>query len=112
MKYNILLQIQHYVGDGTGGMSNSVIDKYFSDPISDNIDVFSTFTFVVCGFLSLLGIYKIYIKMMNGDQDVQKTVFRWASAIIAILLLASVLEYIAQNQTPLKADSNIQNIAK
>ena len=106
---SVLLQLQHYVGTGEGAINGSIIDKYVTNPISDNLTLFTTFVYVICGFMGLFGGFKIYSKWMNGDDDIKLYGFRWVAAIIAVLLLGALLQRVASKQNALSGDSNIHN---
>ncbi|TDE09804.1 DUF4134 family protein [Dyadobacter psychrotolerans] len=105
----ILVQMQHYVGTGEGAIDGSIIDRYVTNPISDNLQLFTTFVYAICGFMGLLGGLKIYFKSMNGDDDIEGYGFRWVAAIIAVLLVGTLLQRIASQQKPFSGDSNVEN---
>lgn len=105
----ILVQMQHYVGTGEGAIDGSIIDRYVTNPISDNLQLFTTFVYVICGFMGLLGGLKIYSKWMNGDDDIKGYGFRWVGAIIAVLIVGTLLQRIASQQKAMSGDSNVQN---
>lgn len=103
----ILIQAQRYLGDGTGTMNGSILDRFITRPISDNLDVFSSFAFAICALMGLLGGMKIYTRIMNGDEQVKWYVFRWLGAILAVLVIGTVLQRIAISQQPLHGDANV-----
>lgn len=109
MYLQILVQVQHYLGGGEGGFDGSIIDRYVTDPISNNLALFTSFVYVLCGFLGLLGGFKIYAKWMNGDDDIKGYGFRWVAAIIAVLIVGALLQRIASQQTAFQGDGNVQN---
>ncbi len=105
----LLCQAQHYLGGGEGAIDGSIIDRYITDPISNNLDVFSNFVFAVCGIMGLLGGLRIYSMAMNGEDDVKRHAFRWLGAIIALFVIGYALQSIASAQKPMQADSNVKS---
>ncbi len=104
----LLCQVQHYLGGGEGAIDGSIIDRYITNPISNNLDVFSNFVFVVCGILGLLGGLRIYNMAMSGEDDVKRYAFRWLGAIIALFVIGYALQGVASSQKPMQADTNVR----
>ena len=98
--------------DGTGTSVPSIFDKFITNPISNNIGVFSNFSFTVCAILGFLGAYKVYNKIQTGDDDVKPLVYRWFGAFIAVLITASALKFVAQNQKATSNDGHMKEIIK
>ncbi|MPR37397.1 DUF4134 family protein [Salmonirosea aquatica] len=107
--FNLLCQAQHYLGRGEGAIEGSIIDRYITDPISNNLDVFSNFVFAVCGIMGLLGGLRIYTGAMNGDDDVKRHAFRWLGAIIALFVIGYTLQSLASAQKPMQGDANVKS---
>lgn len=105
----IFVQIQHYVGNGEGAINDSILDRYITNPISENLTVFTTFVYVLCAMMALLGAFKIYQKQMLGEEDVKSDMFRWGAAIVAVLVVGTLIQRIASNQKAFQGDSNVQN---
>jgi len=89
----LFCQVQHYLGGGEGAMDGSIIDRFITAPISNNLDVFSQFVFAVCGMMGLLGGLRIYNMAMNGEDEVKR----------------HALQSIASTQQPMQADSNVRD---
>lgn len=106
--FGLLCQMQHYLGGGEGAMDGSIVDRYITDPISNNLDVFSNFVFAVCGIMGLLGGLRIYNMAMNGENDVKRFAFRWLGAIIALFTIGYALQGIASSQKPMQTDTNVR----
>ena len=98
---------QPLLGTGEGSIDGSILDRYITRPLSENLDVFANFSFVICAFMGLLGGIKIYTRIMNGDDQVKVYVFRWLGAILAVLVIGTALQRIASSQTPLQGDANV-----
>lgn len=107
--FGLLCQAQHYLGGGEGAIDGSIVDLYFTDPLSNNLDVFSNFVFAVCGIMGLLGGLRIYNMAMNGEDDVKRHAFRWLGAIIALFVVGYALQSLASAQKPMQGDSNVKN---
>ncbi|GAB3179639.1 hypothetical protein GCM10027291_46180 [Telluribacter humicola] len=90
-------------------MSGSLLDQYVTHPISDNLAVFSNFVFSVCAIMGLVGGLRIYIRVMNGEEQVSGYAFRWLGAILAVLVIGATLQHIAGSQTPMQGDSHIRS---
>ena len=105
--FGSLCQMQHYLGSGEGAMDGSIVDRYITDPISNNLDVFSNFVFAVCGIMGLLGGLRIYNMAMNGEDDVKRHAFRWLGAIISLFVIGYALQGIASSQIPMQDDTNV-----
>ena len=103
----ILVQTQRFLGDGSGAMNGSILDRYVTRPISENLDVFSNFAFVLCALMGLLGGMRIYTRIMNGDEQVKWYAFRWLGALLAVLVIGTALQHIASSQKPLQGDANV-----
>lgn len=106
--FSLLCQAQHYLGGGEGAIEGSIIDRYITDPISNNLDVFSNFVYAVCGIMGLLGGLRIYNGAMNGD-DVKRYAFRWLGAIIALFVVGYTLQSLASAQEPMQGDANVKS---
>ncbi|GHB86089.1 DUF4134 family protein [Persicitalea jodogahamensis] len=106
--FGLLCQVQHYLGGGEGAIDGSIVDRYITDPISNNLDVFSNFVFAVCGIMGLLGGLRIYNMAMNGEDDVKRHAFRWLGAIIALFVIGYALQGIASSQKPMQGDTNVR----
>ena len=106
---SLLCQTQHYLGGGEGAIEGSIVDRYVTDPISNNLDVFSNFVFAVCGLMGLLGGLRIYNMAMNGEDGVKRHVFRWLGAIIALFVVGYALQSLAPAQKPMQGDTNVKN---
>lgn len=106
--FGLLCQMQHYLGGGEGSMDGSIVDRYITDPITNNLDVFSNFVFAVCGIMGLLSGLRIYNMAMNGEDDVKRFAFRWLGAIIALFVIGYALQEIASSQKPMQADTNVR----
>jgi TRAP-type C4-dicarboxylate transport system permease small subunit len=105
----LFCQVQHYLGGGEGAIDGSIIDRFITAPISNNLDVFSQFVFAVCGMMGLLGGLRIYNMAMNGEDEVKRHAFRWLGAIIALFVIGYALQSIASTQQPMQADSNVRD---
>ncbi|HEV7347391.1 DUF4134 family protein [Telluribacter sp.] len=105
----IVVQVSLYLGSGTGSMNNSLLDRYLTNPISDNLGVLSGFIYTVCAIMSLLGGLKIYTRAMNGEDNVKVLAFRWLGAILAVLIVGMALQNIASSQTPMQGDEHVRN---
>jgi TRAP-type C4-dicarboxylate transport system permease small subunit len=105
--HTLLVQIQPLVGGGEGAIPDSILDRYVSSPISNNLEVLSHFVFVLCAFMGLLGGLKIYTRMMNGDEQARVYAFRWLGAILAVLMLGTALQNIASSQLPMQGDAHV-----
>lgn len=104
----LLCQAQHYLGGGEGAIDGSIVDRYITDPISNNLGTFSSFVYAVCGIMGLLGGLRIYNMAMNGEDEVKRFAFRWIGAIIALLVIGYALQGIASAQKPMQSDSNVK----
>jgi|GEM_PF-7054135 len=108
MFVSLLCQAQHYLGGGEGAINGSIVDRYITDPLSNNLGVFSNFVFAVCGIMGLLGGLRIYSMAMNGEEDVKRHAFRWLGAIIALFVVGYALQSIASAQKPMQGDANVK----
>lgn len=90
-------------------MSGSLLDQYVTNPISDNLTVFSGFVFSVCAIMGLVGGLRIYIRLMNGEENVSGYAFRWLGAILAVLVIGAALQHIAGSQTSMQGDSHVRS---
>lgn len=105
----IVVQVQLFLGTGAGSMNNSLLDRYITNPISDNLGILSGFVYTVCAIMGLLGGLKIYTRAMNGDENVKVLAFRWLGAILAVLIIGMALQNIASSQTPMQGDGHVRN---
>lgn len=88
----ILLQQQIFLGTGKGGVEGSLIDRYFTNGLVENMSVFSAFVMAIIGLMALVGGLKVYNKWQAGEQDATRDAFRWGISIVAVLILWAVLE--------------------
>ena len=52
----------------------------------------TTIIYVIAAVVGVVGGYRVYSKMQNGDQDVQKAAVGWAGSFLFLLSVAAVLK--------------------
>lgn len=52
----------------------------------------TTIIYVIAGTVGLVGGYRVYSKMQNGDQDVQKAFVGWGGSFLFLLSVAAILK--------------------
>ena len=52
----------------------------------------TTVVYVIAGVVGLVGGYRVYSKMQNGDQDVQKAFVGWGGSFLFLLSIAAILK--------------------
>jgi hypothetical protein len=80
------------------GFSRVGIGKQFTEPLNNNLSMFITFTYVVCGFMGLLGGLRIYNRWQLGESErITVEIWRWVAAILAVLAITTGLSaYISE----------------
>lgn len=74
------------------GFSRVGIGEHFTEPLHDTLSMFVTFTYVVCGFMGLIGGLRIYTRWQLGESEhITVEIWRWAAAILAVLAITSGL---------------------
>ncbi len=54
--------------------------------------MFITFTYLVCGFMGLIGGLRIYTRWQLGESDrITTEIWRWAAAILAVIAITTGL---------------------
>jgi hypothetical protein len=52
----------------------------------------TTIIYVIAAVVGIVGGYRVYSKMQNGDQDVQKAAVGWAGSFLFLLSIAAILK--------------------
>jgi hypothetical protein len=73
------------------------ITDEFTIPLGNRLGTFVRFVYVVCGLLSLVGIFRIFSQWQLGDKEVTGALWRWGLSIVTVLLLVTLLGELADN---------------
>lgn len=74
------------------GFSRVGIGEQFTEPLHNNLSMFVTFTYMVCGFMGLIGGLRIYTRWQLGESErITIEIWRWVAAILAILAITTGL---------------------
>ncbi|WP_084650877.1 DUF4134 family protein [Runella zeae] len=74
------------------GFSRVGIGEQFTEPLHNNLSMFVTFTYLVCGFMGLIGGLRIYTRWQLGESErITTEIWRWAAAILAVIAITTGL---------------------
>ena len=74
------------------GFSRVGIGKQFTEPLHNNLSMFVTFTYLVCGFMGMIGGLRIYTRWQLGEGErITTEIWRWAAAILAVIAITTGL---------------------
>lgn len=74
------------------GFSRVGIGEQFTEPLHNNLSMFVTFTYLVCGFMGLIGGLRIYNRwQLGGSERITTEIWRWAAAILAVIAITTGL---------------------
>jgi hypothetical protein len=75
-----------------GGFSRVGIGEQFTEPLHNNLSMFVTFTYMVCGIMGLIGGLRIYNRWQLGESErITIEVWRWVAAILAVIAITTGL---------------------
>lgn len=74
------------------GFSRVGIGEQFTEPLHNNLSMFVTFTYLVCGLMGLIGGLRIYNRWQLGESEhITIEIWRWVAAILAVLAITTGL---------------------
>jgi hypothetical protein len=74
------------------GFSRVGIGEQFTEPLHSNLSMFVTFTYMVCGFMGLIGGLRIYNRWQLGESEsITIEIWRWVAAILAVIAITTGL---------------------
>lgn len=74
------------------GFSRVGIGEQFTEPLHNNLSIFVTFTYFVCGFMGMIGGLRIYTRWQLGESErITTEIWRWAAAILAVIAITTGL---------------------
>lgn len=74
------------------GFSRVGIAEQFTEPLHNHLSLFVSFTYVVCGFMGLIGGLRIYSRWQLGASErIAIEIWRWVAAILAALAITTGL---------------------
>ena len=74
------------------GFSRVGIGEQFTEPLHNNLSMFVTFTYMVCGLMGLIGGLRIYNRWQLGESEhITIEIWRWVAAILAVLAITTGL---------------------
>lgn len=74
------------------GFSRVGIGEQFTEPLHNNLSMFVTFTYLVCGFMGMIGGLRIYTRWQLGESErITTEIWRWAAAILAVIAITTGL---------------------
>ena len=80
------------------GFSRVGIGEQFTNPLHDNLPMFVTFTYLVCGLMGLIGGLRIYNRWQLGESErITIEIWRWVAAILAVLAITTgLIAYVSE----------------